>query len=70
MTQATVAADLHKALDVLRHLAVQVALHLDVVLDVVAQLGEILFGEVVRTRVSGLTPVSAKIFLDVVRPMP
>lgn len=69
MTQATVAADFHKALDVLRHLAVQVALHLDVVLDVVTQLDEILFGEVVR-RVSGLMPVSAKIFLDVVRPMP
>ena len=59
----------HKALDVLRHLAVQVALHLDVVLDVVTQLDEILF---VRSfvRVSGLMPVSAAIFLDVVRPMP
>ena len=38
MTQAAVAADLHEALHVLRNLAMQVALDLEVLLDVVAQL--------------------------------
>ena len=47
VTQATVAADFHKALNVLRNLAVQVALDREVLLDVVAQLDEILLGEVV-----------------------
>ena len=46
MTEAAVAADLHEALDVLGNLAVQVALHLDVLLDVVAQLGQIVLREV------------------------
>ena len=51
VTQATVAADFHKALNVLRNLAMQVALNLEVALDVVAELHELFLGEVVRARV-------------------
>ena len=51
MTQAAIATDLHEALHVLRNLAVQVALHLEILLDVVAQLREILFREVLHANV-------------------
>ncbi len=46
MAQAAVAADLLQALDVLRALAPQVALDGQLVVDRVAQLGDLVLGEV------------------------
>ena len=51
MAKATIAADLHQALDVLSALAMQVTLNKQVVVDVVTQLCEILFTEVANTDV-------------------
>jgi hypothetical protein len=46
MAQSLPAADLHLALDVLRHLAAQVTLDLERGLDVVADAGDLVVGEV------------------------
>ena len=46
MTQAAIAADLHQALDVHGNFAAQVALYLDVVVNVVAQLADIILGQI------------------------
>ena len=51
VTKATVAADFHEALHVLGNFAVQVALNREVLLDVIAELAEILFGEVLHADV-------------------
>ena len=56
MAQAAVGADLHQALDVLGALAAQVALDLEV-LDRVAQLDDLVVGEVAHARV-GVDPAS------------
>ena len=48
MTNATIAADFHQALDVQRNLTAQVALHLQVLFDVVTQLGDFVLGKVLH----------------------
>ena len=63
MAQAAVAADLHQPLDVHGNLATQIAFHLDVVVDVVAQLADILFGQVLDARIR----VDAGRFDDIVQ---
>ena len=49
--QTLVAADLDLATDVGLHLAAQVALHLEGGLDVVAQLGELVVGQVLAAQI-------------------
>src|SRR5918911_950024 len=51
VAQAAVAADLHQALDVLRALAAEVALDRQLGVDEVAQLGDLVVGEVADVRV-------------------
>ena len=51
MTHATIATDLHQALDVQRHLAAEVTLNLEIVVDVLAQLADVGFGQVLDTGV-------------------
>ena len=46
MPQTAIAADLHQALDVHGNFATQVALYLDVVVNVVAQLADIILGQI------------------------
>src|SRR4051812_4765319 len=53
MAQAAVAADLHQALDVLRALAPQIALDGEVAIDRVAQLADLVLGEVADIGVRG-----------------
>ena len=50
MPEAAVGADLLQALDRLRALAAQVALHLVVLVDVVAELRDLVLGEVTKLR--------------------
>ena len=52
MADALVAADLHLALDVLRDLAAQVTLDLEVLVDVGAQPRDLFLGEVAHARVA------------------
>ena len=51
MAQATIAADLHQSLDVLRRLATQVTLDRVVRIDIVTKLDDLFFGEVAHARV-------------------
>ena len=51
MAHAAVAADLHQALDVQAHVAAQVALHLQVVLDVFTDLVDVLLREILHAGV-------------------
>ena len=51
MTKAAIAADLHQTLDVHGNFATQIALHLQVMVDIVAQLGNIFFGQILNARV-------------------
>ena len=51
MTEAAIAADLHQALDVHGNLTAQVALNLQVVVNVVTDLTDILFGQVLNARI-------------------
>ena len=51
MTQPSVATDLHEALDVLRNLAVQVTFDGEVLVDVFADLLQIVFGDILDTDV-------------------
>ena len=51
VTEATVAANLHQALDVLRNLAVQVTFDGEVLVDVFADLLQIVFGDILDTDV-------------------
>src|SRR4051794_5320966 len=53
MAEAAIAADLHQALDVLRALAAQVALDRQVAIDGVAQLADLVLGEVADVGVRG-----------------
>ena len=46
MTHAAIAADFHKALDIERYVTAQVALHLEVMLNVFAQLADFVLGEI------------------------
>ena len=69
MTQTTIAADIHQALDVLANLTTEVALDEDAAVDVVTNARDLVLGEILATGV-GLTPVSAQIFVAVVRPIP
>ena len=46
MTHTAIAADFHQTLDVQGDFAAQIAFHLQVVLDVVAQLADVVFGEI------------------------
>ena len=60
MPQALVAADLDLATDVGLHLAAQVTLDLEVGLDVVAQVGELIVGQILGAQI----PVDAGGFQD------
>ena len=51
MADAAVAADLHQSLDVERHVAAQIALHVKVFVDVFAQLDLVVLGQVLDTGV-------------------
>ena len=51
MAQATIAADLHQSLDVLRSFATQVTLDRVVCIDVVTQLDDLFLGEIAHARV-------------------
>ena len=51
MTDATVAADLHQALDVQRNFTTEVTFDLQVVLDVIAQLADVGLGEILHASV-------------------
>ena len=51
MAKAAVAADLHQALDVHGDLAAQIALHLQVMVDVIAQGADLVFGKVLDARI-------------------
>ena len=51
VTEATVAANLHQTLDVLRNLAVQVTFDGEVLVDVFADLLQIVFGDILDTNV-------------------
>src|SRR4051812_43610890 len=55
MAQPAVRADLHQALDVLGALAAEVALHGKVVVDLLAELADLVVGEVLHVRV-GVDP--------------
>ena len=55
MTQATVATDFHEALNVLRNLAMQVALSGEVSLDVVTKLGKFIFRKIVYASIGVYT---------------
>ena len=63
MTQAAIAADLHQALDVHGNFAAQVALYLDVVVNVVAQLADIILGQILDAGIR----VHARRLDDIVR---
>src|SRR5579862_6003998 len=52
VTQTLVAPDLHLALDVLRDLAAQVALDLDVLVDICTKAGDLFLGEIAHSRVA------------------
>ena len=70
VAQAAVAADLLQALDVLRALAAQVALDREVLVDRVAQLGDLVLGEVADVGV-GVDPDLARAACSTVeRPIP
>ena len=69
MAKAAVAADLHEPLDVLAHLAAEVALDLEVAVDVLAQADDLLLGEVAHPRV-GVDAGLPQDLLAVVRPIP
>jgi hypothetical protein len=69
VTEATVAANLHQAGNVLTNLTTEVTLGRVISIDKVTDLGDFFLGEI-RTRVEGLIPVSAQIFLALVEPMP
>ena len=70
VTKAAVAADVHKALDILVALTAEVALNHDLVLiDIIADGVNLILGEVLNA-VSTLTLHSTQIFVAVVRPMP
>ena len=51
MAQPAVAADLHQALDVHGDLSAQVALHLEVVVDIIAQGADLVFGKILDARI-------------------
>ena len=51
MAKAAVAADLHQALDVHGDLAAQIALHLQVMVDVIAQGADLVFGKILDARI-------------------
>ena len=70
MAQALVAADLHLALDVLLDLAAQVALDLEVLVDVGADAVDLFVGEVTDPGVRVDAELAAQICCAVVRPMP
>jgi hypothetical protein len=55
VSQALVAADLHLALDVLGDVATQVALDLEVLVDPVADAGDLFVGEVADAGVGSTT---------------
>ena len=69
MPDAAIRADLDQALDVKRHLAAQVTLDLVPPVDHLAEPVDLFFGQV-RTRVSGLMFVWARIFWLVGSPIP
>ena len=69
MPQALVAADLDLAADVGLHLAAQVALDLEVALDVVAQLGQLIVGQVLGAQIP-VDAGGARISWERVRPTP
>jgi hypothetical protein len=68
MTEAAVAAEVHQALDVDRHLAAQVAFDRQAA-DFLADLLQIGVGQVLDLAIEG-TPLASQIFCAVVRPMP
>ena len=51
MTDAAIAADFHKALDVEGNFAAKLALHAYVVIDIFSQLGYVVFVEILHPRV-------------------
>ena len=51
MADAAIAADFHQALDIQGNFAAQIALHLQVVLDIFAQLADFIFGKILHARV-------------------
>ena len=63
MPQAAIAADLHQALDVHGNLSAQIALYLDVVVNVVAQLTDIFLSQILHAGVG----VDARVLDDIVR---
>ena len=62
MPQAAIAADLHQALDVHGNFAAQVALYLDVVVNVVAQLADIILGQILHAGIG----IDARMLDDIV----
>jgi hypothetical protein len=69
VAHALVAVDLHLALDVLGHVAAQVALDLQVGVDVGAEAGDLFVGQVADPGV-GVDVGPRQICVDRVRPMP
>ena len=51
MTEATIAADFHQALDVHGNFATQIAFYLQVMVDIIAELGNIFFSQILDARV-------------------
>ena len=51
MTDAAVAADFDKALDVQRNFAAKIAFHLDIVVDILSELVDVRFGEIAHARI-------------------
>ena len=56
MTQATVATDLHKAVDVLANFTMEVAFSGDVCGDIVTEFGQIVLSEIAARGYRGLRP--------------
>jgi len=69
MTDPLQAVDLHLALDVLSHVAAQVTLDRDVLVDVGAKLVDVGLGEVLDADDSS-TPVAAQVCSAIVVPTP
>ena len=66
MTQAAVAADVHQALDVHGNFAAKIALYLEVVIDIVAQLTDFLLGQILDSGIG----IDTGRFNDIVRNIP
>ena len=62
MTQATVAAGFHKALNVLRNLAMEVALDGEVLVDVLTDFLEIVLGDVLHADIRVDASLSDNLF--------